>query len=293
VGISVGSDGSNQIGVAPGAKWIACRNMDSGVGRPSTYIECLNFFLAPTDLNGNNPDVSKRPDIISNSYGCPPTEECSPHSLQAAVEIVRSAGIFMAVSAGNNGSNGCSTVYDPPGLEKAVFSVGAVNSSNTIADFSSRGPVLINGEPVLRKPDIVAPGVSIYSSYRNGNYTWLSGTSMAAPHIAGAVALLWSGLPNLRNNVDLTENALGQSALHLTSTQGCGGDSSSSIPNNVYGYGLVQVKNAYDLLSASPIPTLTALPGLTVIPSVTVSPTITVTPQPASQKGYLPQVSNE
>ncbi len=113
----VGDDGQgNQVGMAPEAKWIACRNMDDGVGRPSTYIECLQFFIAPTDLTGNNPDPSKRPDVIDNSYSCPPSELCTNLSLHEAVLQVRAAGIFMSVSAGNSGS-GCATINEPPGLE--------------------------------------------------------------------------------------------------------------------------------------------------------------------------------
>jgi subtilisin family serine protease len=87
MGTGVGDDGAgNQTGMAPGAKWIACRNMEQGVGRPSTYIECLQFFLAPTDLQGGNPDPSKRPHVVGNSYNCPTSEFCTSHSLQAAVE---------------------------------------------------------------------------------------------------------------------------------------------------------------------------------------------------------------
>src|SRR5205823_14876176 len=83
MGTGVGDDGAgNQVGMAPGAHWIACRNMDAGVGRPSTYIECMQFFMAPTDLSGNNPDPSKRPDAVGNSYGCPTSELCTATSLQ-------------------------------------------------------------------------------------------------------------------------------------------------------------------------------------------------------------------
>ena len=84
-GTGVGDDGAgNQIGVAPGARWIGCRNMDANVGRPSTYIECMQFFLAPTDLSGNNPDPGKRPDVVGNSYSCPTLEFCTATSLQSA-----------------------------------------------------------------------------------------------------------------------------------------------------------------------------------------------------------------
>ena len=73
-----GDDGAgNQIGVAPGAKWIGCRNMDQGVGTPATYTECFQFFIAPTDLNGQNPNPTLRPHVMNNSWGCPPSEGCA------------------------------------------------------------------------------------------------------------------------------------------------------------------------------------------------------------------------
>jgi subtilisin family serine protease len=245
-GTGVGSgDGVNAIGVAPGARWIACRNMNGGVGRPSTYIECLQFFIAPTDLNGKNPDPSKHADVISNSYSCPPSEGCAPHSLAAAVQAVRAAGIFMSVSAGNDGSS-CSTITDPPGLESAVFTVGNTDQSNTIAPSSSRGPVTIDGSNLL-KPNLVAPGTQVYSSWSGSTYTTETGTSMSAPHVAGAVALLWSALRGLKNDVFATELLLEITATPLTSNQGCGGDSPTAVPNNVYGYGLLNTLAAYTI----------------------------------------------
>ncbi|MBI4789530.1 MAG: S8 family serine peptidase [Chloroflexi bacterium] len=253
MGIGVGDDGAgNQVGVAPGAKWIACRNMDYGVGRPSMYIECMQFFLAPTDLAGDNPDPSKHADVVGNSYGCPPSELCAPDSLRLAMENMRAAGIFMAVSAGNSGS-GCETVNDPPALDDSAITVGATASSDVIASFSSRGPVTVDGSN-RRKPDLTAPGVSIQSSvplanpYCPGNtYCPISGTSMASPHVAGGVALLWSAFPGLRGNVDQTEFLLQQSAVHLTTAQGCGGDTPTQVPNNVYGYGRIDLLAAYNL----------------------------------------------
>jgi serine protease AprX len=251
MGTAIGDDGAgNQIGVAPGAKWISCRNMDSGVGRPSTYIECLQFFLAPTDLQGQNPDPSKRPDVVGNSYACPPSELCTQDSLRVAVDNVRAAGIFMAVSAGNEGP-GCSTIGDPPAHYDSSVSVGATTSTDAIAAFSSRGPITVDGSGRL-KPDLSAPGAAIRSASRTG-YAVLNGTSMASPHVGGAVALLWSALPNLRRDVDATERLLEQTAAHLTTTQGCGGDSSSSVPNNVYGYGRIDVLAAYRA-AAGPAP---------------------------------------
>ena len=136
MGTAVGDDGAgNQIGIAPGAKWIACRNMDNGTGRPSTYIECLQFFLAPTDENGANPDPSKRPNVVGNSYSCPPEEGCSAGSLQTAIDNMRAAGVFMSVAAGNAGRGGCSSVTDPPALYDSAVTVGATDANDLIAPF--------------------------------------------------------------------------------------------------------------------------------------------------------------
>src|SRR5437667_3534582 len=163
MGFGVGYDGAgNQIVFSPGAKWIGCRNMDSGTGRPSTYIECMQFFLAPTDLNGNNPDPDRGADTVGNSYTCPPDELCAPNSLHARLENLRAAGVFMAVAAGNDGPN-CSTISEPPALDDAAVTIGATDNSDAIALFSSRGPVTIDGSN-RRKPDLVAPGVQVLSS---------------------------------------------------------------------------------------------------------------------------------
>jgi len=244
IGVGTSIDG-NQIGIAPGAKWIGCRNMVIGVGRPSTYLSCFQFFLAPTDLNGANPDPSKRPDVVGNSYGCPPAEECiDKNVMQQALEALRAAGIFMAVSAGNDGP-GCSTVQDPPGIEAAVFTVGATGLDNFLASFSSRGPVTADGSGRM-KPELVAPGVGVYSSFPGDLGTWMNGTSMAAPHVSGAVALLWSALPALRGDVAKTEQILKESATPLLPEAGlCGSDTPTSVPNNHFGYGELNVIAAY------------------------------------------------
>jgi serine protease AprX len=100
-GTGIGDDGAgNQIGVAPGARWIACRNMEEGWGSPSTYLECFDFFLAPWDLNQQNPDVNQRPDVVGNSYTCPPAEGCAANTLLAAMDNLRAAGIFYGGGGG-------------------------------------------------------------------------------------------------------------------------------------------------------------------------------------------------
>jgi serine protease AprX len=157
-GTTVGDDGAgNQVGVAPGAKWIGCRNMDQGNGTPATYTECFQFFIAPTDLNGQNPDPTLRPHVMNNSWGCPVSEGCTTRGeLETIVNNTQAAGIFVEVSAGNAGS-GCSTVQDPPAIYEASFSTGAIDISNTLAGFSSRGPSTFY-TPNILKPNISAPG---------------------------------------------------------------------------------------------------------------------------------------
>jgi hypothetical protein len=89
-----------QIGMAPGARWIGCRNMEGTTGTPATYIECYEWFIAPTDLNDANPDPSKAPDVINNSWYCPPEEGCTdPNVLLIAVNNLRQAGILTVHSA--------------------------------------------------------------------------------------------------------------------------------------------------------------------------------------------------
>jgi subtilisin family serine protease len=254
LGSAVGTDGgSNQIGVAPGAKFIACRNMDRGNGTPATYLECFEFFLAPYPVGGTpaQGDPAKAPDVTTNSWTCPPSEGCSPNTLKAAVEAQRAAGIMTVVAAGNEGGRGCSSVVDPPAFYDASYSVGAINSiTGNIAGFSSRGPVTIDGSNRL-KPDITAPGVGVRSAVRNGGYASFQGTSMATPHVAGAVALLWSAHPGLRGKIDLTENILNESAVRVEASDCGAGDPQ----NNVYGFGRLDVKAAIDLAATTLSPT--------------------------------------
>ena len=246
MGTAVGDDGAgNQIGMAPGAKWIGCRNMDNGWGTPATYLECFEFFLAPYPVNGTVilGDPALAPDVTTNSWSCPGVEGCSWDTLQAAVEAQRAAGIMTVVAATNYGS-GCSTIGEPPSPYAAAYTVGALNTgTDTIASFSSRGPVIVDGSN-RRKPDITAPGTGIRSSVPGGGYSSaFSGTSMATPHVAGAVALLWSARPALKNQIPLTEQVLNDSAVHVSSTE-CG---SSGWPNNTYGYGRLDLRAAVDI----------------------------------------------
>ncbi|RME15219.1 MAG: peptidase S8 [Bdellovibrio sp.] len=247
IGTIVGDDGKgNQIGMAPKAKWIACRNMDAGVGRPTTYLECFQFFLAPYPL-GADPftqgDPAKAPHVMNNSWGCPSSEECEGDVLLDVLKALKAAGIFVVVSAGNSGPS-CGTIEDTPAWHSAdTFSVGAYDHRKLkIAGFSSRGPSAFDGGI---GPDVVAPGVSIRSSVRGGQYQKIfwSGTSMAGPHVVGLVALMWSANPKLIGHIDETINLILKTTKPIPSGT-CMPDQKPQVPNNTYGYGVIDAFKA-------------------------------------------------
>ena len=252
MGTMAGDDGAgNQTGMAPGARWIGCRNMNNGAGSPITYAECYQWFIAPTTVDGLAPDPGMAPDVINNSWNCPENEGCTePDVLLAVVRSVRAAGIVTVHSAGNSGP-ACSTVADPAAIYAESFTVGSTNSSDVIASTSSRGPVTADGSGRM-KPNVSAPGVSVRSSTATSDtsYGYMSGTSMAAPHVAGLVALLISANPNLRGDVDTLESIIERSAAGITTSESCGVDTPTAVPNNVYGWGRIDALAAYQRAGA-------------------------------------------
>lgn len=247
MGTVVGDNGAQEkIGMAPEAQWIACRNMDRGLGQPSTYIRCFEFFLAPFPLDGNgleDGDPEKAPDVINNSWGCPLDEGCDGQEMKEVLTALATAGITTVVSAGNAGP-GCSTINDQPATHSDLtLSVGAYNHrSGQIAGFSSRGPSLLDFKV---GPDITAPGVGIRSSIPGGYYGGgYSGTSMAGPHVAGAVALLISAKPELRGHPDQITEILTATASPGKTSQTCGGLPGDKFPNNTFGSGVLNIFEA-------------------------------------------------
>jgi subtilisin family serine protease len=138
-------------------------------------------------------------------------------------------------------------VNTPAAIYDESYSVGSHTISNTISGFSSRGPVTLDGSNRL-KPDITAPGSNVRSSTRTSttSYGSLSGTSMAGPHVAGAVALLWSAKPFLRNDVATTEALFNQTAVQVADST-CG--TPTTVPNYVWGFGRLNVSAAVNKLA--------------------------------------------
>ena len=200
-GIAVGGDASgSNIGIAPGAVWIAAKAWDdSGTGLASAFHEIFEWFLAP----GGNPDNA--PDVVNNSWGF--EESGCDTEFLPDIEAWRAAGIFPAFASGNSGPAPGSVRC--PGAYPVSFAVGATGASDEIVDFSSQGPTPCDGST---KPDISAPGDGILSAVPGG-YDFMSGTSMATPHITGAVAVLRSINPAL--TVEQLESALVSGAKDL------------------------------------------------------------------------------
>jgi subtilisin family serine protease len=241
-GTMVGDDGATkQIGVAPGAKSIHCKNMtDFGSGDDATFSECFQWDLAPWNLSGANPDPAMAPDAINNSWGY---FGGSQPQFKDEIDALQAAGILVEVSAGNEGS-GCKTLRSP-GDYADVLTTGSVKHRSvsfpgTLTGFSSRGPSDLY--PNIRIPDVMAPGQNINSSLPGGGYsgpTW-SGTSMAGPHVVGLVGLLWSANPALRGDIAGTVQIIKDTASPLTGQNGsnCGGDYTVG-PNNDWGVGTI------------------------------------------------------
>lgn len=289
IATAVGDDGAgNQVGVAPGARWIGCRNMDQGNGTPATYLECFEFFLAPYPVGGTpgqgNPAMA--PDVTNNSWGCPPSEGCDAANMELirqAVAAQRAAGIFTTASAGNSGSS-CSTVQDPPAMHDESFSVGALSCTgnvcgDTLAGFSSRGPVTVDASNRV-KPDIAAPGTAVRSATNTSDtaYVSMQGTSMAGPHVAGAVALVLSAVPSLSGNVSGTETRLTANTVrNATNSTALCSSTAGVYPNNLFGFGRLDAACA---VAGAPLTSVSiSVAGSTVVgnPSPCVGGTASVT----------------
>jgi hypothetical protein len=218
--------------------------------------------------------------VINNSWYCPVSEGCTTGAeLETIVNNTQAAGIFVEASATNSGP-ACSTIAGPPAIYEAAFDTGAIDITNTLAGFSSRGPSTYYNPPIL-KPNISGPGVNVRSSYNSSDTTYanLSGTSMAGPHVVGVVALLWSARPQLQRDIATTKQVLQNTAnpnVVVNPPQTCNGIPNTQIPNNSFGYGRVDALAAVNSVpQGSPTPTATVSPTST--PTATATPTSTAT----------------
>jgi subtilisin family serine protease len=241
MGTMVGGDGlgpfTPDIGVAPGARWIAAKGCEEFFCTETSLLSGGEFLLAPTDLQGENPDPSMRPDVINNSWG---SDDPGDTFFLGIVQAWRAAGIIPVFANGNAGPD-CGTAGTPGNFEE-VLGIGATDIDDDIAFFSSRGPA-----PDGRvKPDVSAPGVDVNSSVPGGGYEAFSGTSMATPHTAGTVALMLSAKPDLSMQFDSVAKTLEATAVDRIDTS-CGGDEDGD-PNNVYGDGRIDALAAVDLV---------------------------------------------
>ncbi|MBP1079926.1 MULTISPECIES: S8 family peptidase [Bacillus] len=235
-GTMVGSepDGSNKIGVAPGAKWMAVKAFSADGGTDVDLLEAGEWILAPKDAEGN-PHPEMAPDVVNNSWGGGPGLD---EWYREMVQAWKAAEIFPEFSAGNTtltNPGGPGSIATPANYPES-FATGATDINNNLASFSLQGPSPY-GE---LKPDISAPGVNIRSSVPGSNYEggW-NGTSMAGPHVSAVAALLRQVNANI--TVEEMEEILIDTALPLTD------GTFPESPNNGYGHGLV---NAFDAVSA-------------------------------------------
>lgn len=226
MGIMVGGDNSGYaIGVAPDAKWIAVKIFnDSGSATYSTIHQGFQWILDPD----NNPDTDDAPDVLNNSWGFRSPNQCDTE-FQDDISVLKASNIFVVFSGGNYNTNPPSPSSISPANNSGVFSVGATDVNDNIANFSSRGPSACDNSIF---PIVVAPGVNIYTTDLYSSYKSFSGTSFSAPHVAGAAALILNALRGL--GVEELEAGLINSARDL-GTIG---------PDNDYGYGIIDVFKA-------------------------------------------------
>ncbi|HEX9677117.1 MAG TPA: S8 family serine peptidase, partial [Anaerolineales bacterium] len=264
MGSMVGDDGgSNQIGIAPQATWIAARGCATNSCSEEDLLASAEWILAPYPVGGTSADgdPSKRPHVVNNSWGGPSGDIWYQQSVQAW----RAADIFPAFAAGNSGPGSGS--INSPGDYAESFATGATDSSDVIAFFSSRGPSSLTNET---KPDVSSPGVGVRSAWNDGGYNTISGTSMASPHTAGCVALIRARNGSL--DVAQVENLLTSTALDL----------GASGPDTSYGFGRINCFAAVEAAGSSATPTPgTSSPTPTatpITPTATHTPTRTPTP---------------
>ncbi len=248
MGTMIGDDGgTNQIGMAPGAEWIACQGFNPSA-TDAGLLACGQFMAAPTDLSGNNPNPDLRPNIVNNSWGdCGNPSTYDPW-YEGVVSSWNAAGVYPLFANGNQRST-CPVYLGQvgnPARYAHVMGVGALGRNNgALASYSLWGPTdQVDdwnplGYPDL-KPQVSAPGTN-RSALGTGDtgYQDMSGTSMSTPHVAGLVALMWSAAPCLIGDYIQTETIIQQTAMPTTwpGYPGSPSDGPGGVPNQATGWG--------------------------------------------------------
>lgn len=231
MGAMVGRDaGGTAIGVAPQAQWIAVKIFNNQGSATMAGIHAGFQWLLDPD---GNPGTDDTPHVVNNSWtfadpGC---------NLEFQLDLIalRAAGILPVFAAGNAGPGGGTSVS--PSNNPEAFAVGATDNNDLIYVGSSRGPSACSETQTIF-PEMVAPGVSIHTSDLFGLYTDVTGTSLAAPHVAGGLALLLDAYPNL-----ITAE---QEAALLNG----GVDLGPAGPDNDFGHGRLDILVAHQWLSS-------------------------------------------
>jgi subtilisin family serine protease len=234
--------GSQGVGVAPGAKWMACRGCATNSCSQTDLTRCAQFIACPTRPDGTGEDCTKAPHVVNNSWGGGQGNTW----YNSFIDAWHTAGVVPVFSNGNSGPS-CGSANSPADSVSDVIGVGASTFADGLASFSSVGPSVTG----LVKPDIAAPGQNIRSAYNSGDasYSALSGTSMAAPHIAGVVGLMAAKNPNL-TYAQVKAALYNQTDRNLQQTgRNCGGVPETTFPNNAFGWGRV---NALKSVTATP-----------------------------------------
>lgn len=268
LGVVLGGAG---LGVAPDAHWIAVKLYNgSSRARLSDIHAAFQWLMDPD----GDPATVDAPDIVNASWALVgrPAGDCM---LEFADDLrsMRQAGIVVVFAAGNDGPHPGSS--NSPGNNPGVMAVGAVGRELQVTRSSSRGPSACGGAVF---PRLVAPGVNVRTADLSHNgppaYTSVSGSSMAAPHVTGVLALLAEAFP-AASVADL-EAALLAGAQALGPTG----------PDNDSGYGLVDARASWDALR-SIVDAGLAQPGHPVASAPPNSPSVAAgTWQPSSMAGF-------